>query len=82
MANDAQVEIVERDEVSVMFKRVPDDQSEITRGWAELEEAIGSLRGRRFYGVFYERPAPTAAPSTTCAFRCATTMTRPGSASK
>jgi DNA gyrase inhibitor GyrI len=55
MSDDVQVEIVERDEVGVIFKRVPDDQSEITRGWAELEEAVGSLRGRRFYGVFYDK---------------------------
>jgi DNA gyrase inhibitor GyrI len=54
MSDDVRVEIVERDEVSVMFKRVSDGQSEITRGWAELEEAVGSLRGRRFYGVFYD----------------------------
>jgi hypothetical protein len=44
--------VVERDEVSVMFKRVADEQSAITRGWDELEEAVGSLRGRKFYGVF------------------------------
>jgi DNA gyrase inhibitor GyrI len=55
MSDVPQVEMIERDEVSVMFKRVPDDQSAITRGWAELEEVVGSLRGRRFYGVFYDK---------------------------
>jgi DNA gyrase inhibitor GyrI len=55
MANEPRVEIVERDEVRVMFKRVPDDQSAITRGWAELEATVGSLRGRHFYGVFHDK---------------------------
>jgi hypothetical protein len=44
--------IVERDEVAVIFKRVADDQTAIDRGWVELEEAVGSLRGRKFYGAF------------------------------
>ena len=44
--------LVEREDVPVMFKRVTDDQSGITRGWAELETAVGSLRGRKFYGAF------------------------------
>ncbi len=35
-----------------MFKRVADDPAAITRGWSELEEALGSLRGRKFYGAF------------------------------
>ena len=56
MAGELRVEVVERDEVTVMFKRVRDEQSAITRGWAELEQAIGSLRGRKFYGVFYDEP--------------------------
>jgi predicted transcriptional regulator YdeE len=43
--------VVERGEVPVMFKRVADDQAAISRGWAEVEEAVGSLRGRKFYGV-------------------------------
>ncbi len=34
-----------------MFKRADDRQQSITRAWAELEQALGSLRGRRFYGV-------------------------------
>jgi hypothetical protein len=46
--------IVERDEVAVMFKRVADQQAAIERGWVELEEAVGSLRGRKFFGAFDE----------------------------
>lgn len=44
--------IVERDDVRVMFKRTTDAQEAITRTWAEVEHAVGSLRGRKFYGVF------------------------------
>jgi hypothetical protein len=46
--------VVERDEVVIMFKRVSDEQKAISSGWAEVEEAVGSLRGRKFYGVFDE----------------------------
>jgi hypothetical protein len=49
---EARAPIVERSEVRVMFKRAEDEQPAITRAWAELEEAVGSLRGRKFYGVF------------------------------
>jgi hypothetical protein len=44
--------LVQRNEVAVMFKRVADDPAAISRGWSELEEALGSLRGRKFYGAF------------------------------
>lgn len=44
--------LVEREEVRVMFRRTADEQEAITRAWAEVEAAIGSLRGRKFYGVF------------------------------
>jgi hypothetical protein len=37
-----------------MFKRVADEPTAIGRGMAELEEALGSLRGRKFYGAFDE----------------------------
>lgn len=47
--------VVERVDVAVMFKRATDDQAAITRAWAELEETVGSLRGRKFYGVFDPR---------------------------
>jgi DNA gyrase inhibitor GyrI len=47
-------EVVEREDVPVMFKRADDEQSAITAAWTELEHAVGSLRGRKFYGVFYD----------------------------
>lgn len=47
--------VVQRPEVSVMFRRTTDDQAAITTAWAELEDVVGSLRGRKFYGVFDPR---------------------------
>ena len=44
--------LVERSDVLVMFKRVADEQAAIRRAMADLEKAIGSLRGRKFYGAF------------------------------
>ena len=44
--------VVEREEVRVMFRRTRDEQESITRAWAEVEALIGSLRGRKFYGLF------------------------------
>ena len=35
-----------------MFRRTGDEQEAITRTWSEVEAAIGSLRGRKFYGTF------------------------------
>ena len=61
--------LVLRNEVTVMFKRVADDPAAISRGWSELEEALGSLRGRKFYGAFdatireYRRASPHDAAS-------------------
>ena len=46
--------VIERDDVSVMFRRVADEQEAISRGWAEVEKAVGSLKGRRFYGAMDE----------------------------
>jgi hypothetical protein len=54
MADGGDASVVERDEVAVMLKRVADEQSAISRGWVEVEEAVGSLRGRKFYGAFDE----------------------------
>jgi hypothetical protein len=54
MAEADRVRLVERDEIAVMFKRVDDEPTAIGRGWAELEDAVGSLRGRKFYGAFDE----------------------------
>jgi hypothetical protein len=44
--------IVERANTAVMFTRGADEQQAITRAWSELEDRVGSLRGRKFYGVF------------------------------
>lgn len=52
MTKEQRQTLVERGEVAVMFVRTEDDQASITRAWAELEQALGSLRGRKFYGVF------------------------------
>jgi hypothetical protein len=54
MADVERARVVERDEVAVMFKRVTDEQTAISRGWADVEEAVGALRGRKFSGVFDE----------------------------
>jgi hypothetical protein len=47
--------IVDRTDVTVMFKGAADEEAAIRRAWAELEGAVGSLRGRTFYGAFDER---------------------------
>lgn len=52
MTEEPPITIVERDQVIVMFKRTADTQEAITRAWADLEERVGSLRSRKFYGVF------------------------------
>lgn len=44
--------VVERDEIPVQFVRAADRIEEIRRAWDELEAAVGTLRGRRFYGAF------------------------------
>jgi hypothetical protein len=44
--------VVERPDVPVMFVRAADAQPSITHAWTELEEVVGSLRGRKFYGLF------------------------------
>ena len=43
--------LIECDDVPVMFKRVADEPDAITRGMADVEEAVG-LRGRKYYGAF------------------------------
>ena len=55
MAANGEAVVVERDDVQVLFRRATDAQAEITRAWADLETAVGSLRGRRFYGAFDPR---------------------------
>jgi hypothetical protein len=44
---------VEREEIAVQYVSVPDGIEGIRRAWDELEAAVGSLRGRHFYGAFY-----------------------------
>jgi len=44
--------LVDRDDVSVMLRRVPDEVRSIRRAWKQVEQALGSLRGRKFYGAF------------------------------
>jgi hypothetical protein len=50
---DVAATLVERMETPVMFLRTPDDVDEIRRGWEKLEGLVG-LRGRKFFGAFYE----------------------------
>jgi hypothetical protein len=52
VAGESALPIVERSDVPVLFKRCTDEQAAITRAWADLEQAVGTLRGRKFYGVF------------------------------
>ena len=44
--------IVDREDVRVMFKRAAYEQEAMARTWADVEAAVGSLRGRKFYGAF------------------------------
>jgi hypothetical protein len=44
--------LVDRDDVSVMLRRVPDEVPAIREAWSEMERALRSLRGRKFYGSF------------------------------
>jgi hypothetical protein len=51
-SHDGPVLRVERAEVSVMFLEVADEPSDISSGWRELEDLLGSLKGRKFLGTF------------------------------
>lgn len=51
MAEEPQV-VVDRRDVRVMFKRAADEQKAIEGAFRTVEDAVGSLRGRKFYGVF------------------------------
>lgn len=44
--------LVERNDVAVLFRRSTGDQAGITAAWAAVETAIGSLKGRKFYGAY------------------------------
>lgn len=46
-------DVVEREEIAVQFVSVPDGLEHIRAAWGELESALGSLRGRRFWGAFF-----------------------------
>ena len=46
-------EQIEREEIPVMFVRAVDDEpGAIGEAWERLEERVGDLRGRKFFGVF------------------------------
>lgn len=47
--------LVDREDVAVMLRHVPDEVPAIRRAWSEVEHALGSLRGRKFYGAFDPR---------------------------
>jgi hypothetical protein len=44
---------VMREDTPVLFVRCADDLPEIRAAWERLEAIVGSLRGRRFHGVFW-----------------------------
>lgn len=44
--------IVEWQDTDVLFLEVADEPGEMAVAWARLEDVLGSLTGRRFYGVF------------------------------
>lgn len=53
--HDGPTVVVERREVRVMYLAdVPDEPNEIATAWRHLEDRLGSLRGRRFFGVFHD----------------------------
>ncbi|MBA3244760.1 MAG: AraC family transcriptional regulator [Actinobacteria bacterium] len=56
MADDARptADLIERDEVPVLFLRVRDDVDEMSRAWERLEAVVG-LRGRKLYRAFDAR---------------------------
>ncbi|MEU8329710.1 GyrI-like domain-containing protein [Micromonospora sp. NPDC048839] len=43
---------VERRETPVLFISTADEQDAITEAWDRLETIVGSLHGRKFFGVF------------------------------
>ena len=45
-------DLVRRDEVPVLYVGATDEVADIRRAWEQLETTIGSLRGRKFVGVF------------------------------
>jgi hypothetical protein len=53
MTSAREPDVVEREPVAVMVRRVADELPVIQRTWAEVEDAIG-LHGRHFFGAFDE----------------------------
>ncbi|MFG1896040.1 GyrI-like domain-containing protein [Micromonospora zamorensis] len=51
-AGDLSTRCVERDETAVLFIATADEQDAITEAWDRLETMVGSLQGRKFFGVF------------------------------
>lgn len=51
-ADQIRADLIDREEIEVMFLRTADEPSAIRAGWEELEARIGSLRGRKFLGTF------------------------------
>ncbi len=45
-------DLIDRDEVSVMFVRALDELAGIREAWDLLERRIGVLKGRKFFGTF------------------------------
>jgi hypothetical protein len=45
-------DLIDRDETPVMFVRAVDEPEAIRLAWERLEARIGTLRGRKFFGVF------------------------------
>jgi hypothetical protein len=49
--------VVEREDVEVLFARAASFPDGFADAWANLENVIGSLRGRKFYGAFHPQTA-------------------------
>lgn len=45
-------DLIERTAIPVMFVRAVDDPAAIRLAWATLEERLGALEGRKFFGAF------------------------------
>jgi hypothetical protein len=44
-------DLVEREPIAVMWRRIPDDVPTMQATWPEVEASVG-LRGRHYYGAF------------------------------
>jgi hypothetical protein len=59
VADEQSAVLVERDEVTVMFKGVADEQAAIERGWAELEQWSARFVDASSSGLSTRRHAST-----------------------